>query len=112
MWRWRRVTIPTQAFAARASQGAVELTRETRFRTTVALPANLTEGAFAARVFLTRDGGVLGSFHTVIDLRNTGIVGWLAMFARTRRLAHGLLAVAVAVLAGRGASAAFRFLHG
>ena len=106
------IRLRTEAGLFQLNEGAVELTRETLFRTTVALPANLTEGAFAARVFLTRDGEVLDSFHTVIDVRKTGIEGWLAMLAREQPLAYGLLAVAIAVMAGWGASAAFRFLRG
>lgn len=93
------------------TEGAVELTRETLFRTTIALPANLTEGTYAARVFLTRGGEVLDRHETVIEVRKTGIERWLATLARDQPLAYGLLAVALAVLAGWSASALFRYLR-
>ena len=92
-------------------EGAVALSRETLFRTTIALPANLTEGAYGARVFLTRDGTVLDVYETVIDVRKAGIEGWLAATAHEQPLAYGLLAVALAVFAGWGASALFRLVR-
>lgn len=93
------------------NEGAVELTRETLFRTTVALPANLTEGMYAARVFLTREGQVLDVYETVIDVRKAGIERWLSVLAREQPVAYGLLAVLLAVVAGWGASTAFRLLR-
>ena len=41
------------------NEGGVDLEQQTLFHTTVQLPANLTEGHYAARIFLTRDGEVL-----------------------------------------------------
>jgi len=92
-------------------EGGVELTRDTLFRTTVTLPANLTEGTYAARVFLTRGGQVIDRFETGIDVRKAGIEAWLFNLANEQPLAYGLLAVFLAVAAGWGASAAFRFLR-
>lgn len=94
------------------NEGAVEITRDTLFRTTIALPANLTEGSYAARVFLTRGGEVLDVFETVIDVRKTGIEAWLSLLARDQPFAYGLLAVALAVAAGWGASTAARLFRG
>ena len=93
------------------NEGAVELSRETLFRTTIALPANLTEGTYAARVFLTRGGTVIDRFETVIDVRKAGLERWLSVLARDQPVAYGLLAVALAVAAGWGASTAFRLLR-
>jgi hypothetical protein len=39
----------------------VDLAEATLFRTSVALPANLTEGNYTVRFFLTRDGAVIDS---------------------------------------------------
>ena len=92
-------------------EGGVELTRETLFRTTVTLPANLTEGSYATRVFLTRGGEVIDHVETAIDVRKAGIEAWLFNLAMEHPLVYGLLAVALAVAAGWGASAAFRYLR-
>ena len=101
----------TEAGAYRLSEGAVELTRETLFRTTVVLPAALTEGQYAVRVLLSRGGQVLDVTETEIAVRKAGLSGWLAMLAREQPVAYGLLAVALAVAAGWSASAVFRHLR-
>jgi uncharacterized protein (TIGR02186 family) len=106
------IRLRTEAGVYRLSEGAVELTRETLFRTTVALPAALTEGRYAVRVFLSRGGQVLDVTETTIAVRKAGIEGWLAALAREQPVAYGLLAVVLAVAAGWGASAVFRYLRG
>jgi uncharacterized protein (TIGR02186 family) len=105
------IRLRTEAGAYRLSEGAVELTRETLFRTTVALPAALTEGQYAVRVLLSRGGEVLDVTETSIAVRKAGLSGWLAILARDQPIAYGLLAVAMAVGAGWSASAAFRYLR-
>jgi uncharacterized protein (TIGR02186 family) len=93
------------------NEGTVTITRDTLFRTTVALPASLTEGVYGVRVFLTRDGQVIDTFETGIDVRKAGIERWLYNLAQEQPLAYGLLAVALAVAAGWAASTAFRLLR-
>lgn len=92
-------------------EGTVVVTQETLFRSTVALPANLTEGFYTTRVFLTRDGRVIDMVETAIDVRKAGLERWMFNLAQEQPLLYGLLAVALAVVAGWGASAAFRFLR-
>lgn len=47
-------------------EGAVDLTEQTLFRSRIALPANLTEGRYDARIFLVRDGAVIDVFEAPI----------------------------------------------
>ena len=54
-------------------KGAVTLTEDTLFRTDVALPANLTEGDYRVRIFLTRGGQVVDSLERTIDVRKEGL---------------------------------------
>ncbi|MBK5926587.1 TIGR02186 family protein [Rhodobaculum claviforme] len=89
----------------------VEVTADTLFRTTIALPANLATGTYRARVLLTRGGRVVDIHESAIEVRQAGLELWLSSLARDRPLGYGLLAVALAVLAGWGASAAFRLLQ-
>ncbi len=89
----------------------VELTDETLFRSTVALPANLVAGSYRARVLLTRGGTVLDVHEASIDVRKAGVDLWLFTLSRNNPVAYGLLAVALAVAAGWGASAAFGLLR-
>ncbi|MGR3520544.1 MAG: TIGR02186 family protein, partial [Roseovarius sp.] len=58
-------------------ENAVALDEQTLFRTAISLPANLTEGAYATRIFLTREGRVVSQFETVIDVRKVGLERWL-----------------------------------
>jgi len=91
--------------------GEVEVTEDTLFRTSIALPANLTEGDYAARFFLTRGGRVLDTYETVIDVRKVGLERFLFTLAHERPLAYGLMSLAIAIAAGWGASAFFRFIR-
>lgn len=95
----------------RLQQGGVEFQEQTLFRTDVALPANLTDGEYAVRIFLTRDGVVIASQERVIGVRKEGIERWLFNLSRDQPLVTGLAAVLMAALFGWAASAAFRFLR-
>lgn len=91
--------------------GAVELSQDTLFRTAVRLPANLTEGSYRARFFLTRDGQVLDTHEEVISVQKVGLERFLYRLAYDRPLVYGLLSLAIAIGAGWAASAAFRFIR-
>lgn len=91
--------------------GGVRLTEATLFRTDVALPANLTEGSYRVRVFLTRGGNVIDELESSIDVRKEGLERSLTLLARDQPLVYGLLSLLIAVVAGWGASAAFRFIR-
>ena len=92
-------------------EGEVVLDEQTLFRTEIGLPANLTEGEYQTRIFLTRGGNVISQFETVIDVRKVGLERWLYTLSRQQPLAYGLLSLALAIAAGWGASAAFRMLR-
>ncbi len=46
-----------------------------------------------------------------IDVRKEGLERWLTNLARNQPLIYGLLSLAIAVVAGWGASAAFRYIR-
>lgn len=93
------------------SEGAVSLRDHTLFETSVALPANLTEGVYATRIYLTRDGAVVSRFETTIDVQKVGLERWLFEMSRQQPLLYGLMSLAIAIAAGWGASAAFRLIR-
>ena len=95
----------------RVLQGKVELTEETLFRTDVILPANLTEGEYKVRLFLLRDKRVIASQERVIGVRKEGLERFIFNLAHEQPLLYGLISLALAALAGWGASAAFRFVR-
>ena len=90
----------------------VYLDRETLFRVSARLPANLTEGAYTVRMYLVRGGGVVHQYRNAIFVRKEGLERWLHTLAYDQPLGYGLLALAIALLAGWGASALFRFARG
>jgi len=89
----------------------IYLDRDILFRATVRLPANLTEGAYTTRMYLVREGEVVHQFRTAIFVRKEGIERWLHQLAYDQPLIYGLLALALALFAGWGASAAFRYIR-
>ncbi|WP_407650493.1 TIGR02186 family protein [Anianabacter salinae] len=92
-------------------EGAITLREQTLFNTSVALPANLTEGNYRVRIFLTRDRGVIDAYETVIGVRKAGLERWLFSLAHEQPLIYGLLSLVIAVGAGWAASAVFRILR-
>jgi uncharacterized protein (TIGR02186 family) len=95
----------------RILQGKVELTEETLFRTDIILPANLTEGDYKVRLFLLRDKRVIAAQERVIGVRKEGLERWIFNLAQQQPLLYGLLSLALAAVAGWGASAAFRMMR-
>lgn len=91
--------------------GAVRFDEQTLFSTSVRLPANLHEGDYRARFFLTRDGAVLDTFVTEIDVQKVGLERFLFRLSRDKPLIYGIMSLAIAIAAGWLASAAFRLFR-
>lgn len=87
------------------SDGAVRLAEDTLFRADIALPAQLIEGDYIAKIYLTRDGEVIDWLTRKITVRKTGIERAFTQLARENPLAYGLLTLALAAGAGSAASA-------
>ncbi|MBJ6372987.1 TIGR02186 family protein [Sedimentitalea arenosa] len=92
-------------------EGQVALDQQTLFRTAIRMPANLTEGDYITRIYLTRGGQVVSSYQTSIDVRKVGLERWLFGMSREQPMLYGLMSLAIAIAAGWGASAAFRLLR-
>ncbi|PVA07184.1 TIGR02186 family protein [Thalassorhabdomicrobium marinisediminis] len=86
----------------------VDLEEETLFRGQITLPAALTEGEYAARIFLTRGGEVIDIYETSIAVFKAGLERWLYDTSREQPFFYGLMSLAIAIAAGWLASAAFR----
>ena len=93
-------------------EGHVAFPEQTLFRTQVTLPANLIEGDYITRIFLTREGKVVDSVTTTIFVRRAGIERSLWSLAQGEPLLYGILALAIAIGAGWAASAAFQAIRG
>ncbi len=89
----------------------VAVDEQTLFRTSIDMPADLTEGDYAARIFLTRGGQVVSEFETTIDVRKVGLERILYNMSRQQPVWYGLMSLVIAIAAGWGASTAFRLLR-
>lgn len=92
-------------------ENGVDFEQETLFRTSITLPANLVEGNYTTRIFLTREGQVIDTYQTRIGVQKVGLERWLFNLAHEAPAAYGVLALVLAVAAGWGASAAFAALR-
>jgi uncharacterized protein (TIGR02186 family) len=91
--------------------GGVRLIEETLFQTTFTLPANLVEGSYLAEFFLVRERQVIHSGATTLTVQKAGLERWIYNLSRERPFVYGLLAVALALLAGWLAASAFRLIR-
>ncbi|MBK5933738.1 uncharacterized protein (TIGR02186 family) [Rhodovulum imhoffii] len=89
----------------------VSFQEQTLFRTSIKLPANLTEGDYTARIFLTRGGTVIDRHEITIGVRKVGLERWAWTLAHERPFIYGLLSLSIAILAGWGASTLFRYIR-
>ena len=95
----------------RLDEGSVDLTDATLFRADVVLPANLIEGEYRVRMFLTRGGRVIDAQDQVIDVQKQGLERFVNRLSKSQPLIYGLMSLAMAVAAGWGASTLFRFFR-
>jgi uncharacterized protein (TIGR02186 family) len=93
------------------AENSVELLESTLFRADVALPANLTEGEYMVRLFITRGGTVIDVHEALITVNKDGLERWIFNLAHQQPLIYGLLSLVLAIAAGWGASAAFGLLR-
>jgi uncharacterized protein (TIGR02186 family) len=78
------------------------------FRTRVELPANVPPGAYTAEVLLLRNRQVIAAQTTPMFVSKVGVGAEVYDFAHRYAAVYGILAIAIAVLAGWGAGVAFR----
>ncbi|WP_050525570.1 TIGR02186 family protein [Pseudorhodobacter aquimaris] len=93
------------------AESSVNLLQSTLFRADVALPANLVEGEYKVRLFITRDGHVVDKHEEIITVNKDGFERWIHNLAHEQPLVYGLLSLVLAVAAGWGASVAFGLLR-
>ncbi|UWQ18682.1 TIGR02186 family protein [Jannaschia sp. M317] len=92
------------------AESTVEIRDATLFSTKIALPADLTEGNYNTRIFLTRDGQVIDSYGTSIFVQKVGMERLIYNLAHEQPLIYGLLSLFIAISAGWLASAFFRYV--
>lgn len=105
------IRIRTNSDLYQLRENTVVVEEQTLFRTSVRLPAALTEGFYPTRIFLTRNGEVVSKYETTIDVQKVGMERWLFELSRQQPLIYGLMSLAIAIGAGWAASAVFRLFR-
>jgi uncharacterized protein (TIGR02186 family) len=78
------------------------------FRSTITLPPNVPVGPLTARVYLLKDGQMLSTYTSKVNMERAGVERFLHDTAFSHPLIYGPVVVIFAVLAGLAASFAFR----
>ncbi|HEX8640447.1 MAG TPA: TIGR02186 family protein [Allosphingosinicella sp.] len=90
----------------------VEITEGVLYRARIPIPARVPVGTYTAETFLIRDGRVIAGAAREIRIEKLGFERFVAEAAEDYSFAYGIAAVAVSLLLGWGASAAFRRRYG
>ena len=101
------IRIKSKSDQYQLNEGTISFDEQTLFRTSIALPAALTEGDYQTRIFLTRSGAIVAHYETSIDVRKVGMERWLFTLSREKAFLYGLLSLGIAIFAGWVASAIF-----
>ncbi len=88
--------------------GALRFLGDRLFRTDMRVPANAPVGDYLVHVFLMRGGEVTNAEITPLKVSRIGFEAKVFDFARKESLAYGVLAVALAAMAGWVANMVFR----
>ena len=78
------------------------------FRTDMFFPANVPTGNYQVNVYLLRDGQVVSAQTTPLIISKIGVEADIFQFAHEQSAWYGLIAIALALLAGWLAHVAFR----
>jgi len=92
----------------RRDTGRVNFLGARLFRTNLFLPSNVHTGTYTVDVFLIREGEVVGAQTTPLIINKIGLGAELYDFAHDYAASYGLIAVALALVAGWAAAAVFR----
>ena len=88
--------------------GTVNFLGDKLFRASLDFPATVPVGTYSIQVFLVRKGDIVAAQTTPLIISQTGLEADINDFAQNRSLLYGLVAVALAAMAGWGATFLFR----
>ncbi|WP_108482802.1 TIGR02186 family protein [Oceaniglobus ichthyenteri] len=105
------IRIRSKANLYQMNESSVALRADTLFNTSIALPANLVAGNYTVRFLLTRDQQVVSQYETAIFVNKVGLERFLYSLAHEQPIWYGLMSLAIAIAAGWGAAAVFRYIR-
>lgn len=106
------IRLRTEQGLYQADPSGVEVRGGTLFETRLSLPADIEDGDYEVRLFLVRDRTIRDEARISIEVRKQGLERVLSDAADATPLLYGVGTLFTALLAGWGASAAFRRLTG
>ena len=92
----------------KSEPGVVEFIDERLFRTTIDLPAHVPTGEYLVEGMLLVDGEVLSTRSAAFSIEKAGFSADISTFARADEALYGVIAIALALVAGWLGSFAFR----
>ncbi len=81
-------------------EGRVGITQNILYQARIAIPSAVPVGSYTAEIYLIRHGKVIARAATPITIDKSGFERWVYVAAQTNGLWYGLVAVALALLAG------------
>lgn len=91
-----------------AKPGKVGFVGSRLFRARIMFPANVPTGTYSAQVFLIRDGAVISAESTPLFISKIGFQADVNFLAHNQPAIYGMVAIAIALIAGWSAAVAFR----
>lgn len=82
------------------NEAGVGITEDVLYQARIALPSNVVVGRYVAETFAVRDGRVIASSSTVVQVRKGGFDRVVAEQSQQNAFLYGLLAVALSVFMG------------
>ena len=92
----------------RSEPGLLEFIDERLFRTTIDLPAHVPTGDYLVEAMLLVDGQVLSTRSAALSIEKAGFSADISAFAHADEALYGIIAIALALVAGWLGSFAFR----
>jgi uncharacterized protein (TIGR02186 family) len=84
----------------RQDEGAVKISGQVLYQARIALPSSVLTGTYTAETFAVRDGRVVASAITRVEVTKEGFERFVAVNAQRNGLLYGLFAVLVSVAMG------------
>ena len=102
------IAAETRSGRYRDAGAAINFAKPPLFSIDIDLPPNTPVGDYAVEVFLIRDNAVVSADSAALSVRKVGLERRIYELAHNRPLGYGIICVAVSLLAGWLAAAAFR----
>ncbi len=102
------IRLQTQRRLYQEDPQGVKMVGRYLFRARFDLPANVPLGTYHARVYLFREGRLLGTYEAPLTIEKKGFEQFIYDLAHERPFIYGVVAVVIAMAAGFLANAVFR----